>query len=174
MEDLLFELVQFILPSLVVFLTAFYLVRKFLASESQKRLIDVRRAKDEIATPIKLQAYERLVIFMERISPENMVLRLHRNGQFASAFKIEMIRSIQEEYEHNLSQQVYVSNEAWNLVKRAKEEIVELVNNASIVVQPSAPAAELGGKLFELASQRDPLAARHAINQLKGEAKRQM
>lgn len=174
MEDALFQMLQFILPSLVVFLTAYYLVRKFLSSESQRRMVDVRLAKDELITPLRMQAYERLVIFMERISPENMVLRLHRNGQFSSAFKVEMIRSIHEEYEHNLSQQVYVSSEAWNLVRRAKEDLVALVNQAGNEVQASASAADLGNKLFELASKNSPLSTRHAIAQLKSEAKKFM
>jgi len=148
MEDVLFQMVQFILPSLVVFLTAFFLVRKFLDTESERRTVELRNSKDEILTPIKLQAYERLVLFMERISPENAVLRLHRNGQFASAFRIELIRSIQEEYEHNLSQQVYVSNSVWNQVRKAKEDIVAMVGQAGNDVQPSAPSVELGNRLF--------------------------
>lgn len=167
-------MVQFILPSLVVFLTAFYLVRKFLESESQRRVIALKKSKDDVVMPVKLQAYERLVIFMERISPENSVLRLHRNGQFASAFRVELIKSIQEEYEHNLSQQVYVSNAVWALVKNGKEEMINLITRAANEIHPSAPASDLATKLFEYASKLDPVPTKAAIEGLKKEARLHM
>lgn len=78
-------------------------------------------------TPIKLQAYERLTLFLDRISPENLVIRLSKSGQSANQLRHELIQSITSEFNHNISQQVYVSNDCWNMIKAVKEQIISVV-----------------------------------------------
>ena len=81
-----------------------------------------------MVTPIRLQAYERMVLFMERINPESLILRTHQDGLNAKEFHVRLIKSIREEYEHNITQQMYVSVGAWNMVTNAKNNIVKLCN----------------------------------------------
>ena len=113
----LLEILKYVLPSLVVLAAAYYLLKLFLDNEQNKRLSDIKMAGYKIITPIRLQAYERLVLFIERISPESLVMRVHKPELSAMQMQTNLIQTIREEFEHNLSQQVYVSSQAWELVR---------------------------------------------------------
>ena len=100
--DNAFEIVKMILPAGIVFLTTYYLVKNFLDHESRKRVIDVKLANQALITPIRLQAYERVILFLERINPNSMVMRLNKTGSAAN-FQGELLKTIRSEFEHNLS-----------------------------------------------------------------------
>ncbi len=167
--DPFIELLKIIIPSIVVFLTAFYLIKNFLDNESKKRLVNLKIASKELTTPIRLQAYERVVLFLERISPSGLVLRLSRPTLSSRQLHAELISTIRSEFEHNLSQQIYMSNAAWEMVRNAKEEIVKLVNLAAIKIPESAPASELAQLLIESSSRIKSLPTSLAIDYIKKE-----
>jgi hypothetical protein len=110
--DQLFEILKFILPAVIVFLTTYYLVKIFIGQENQKKIIDLKLANQTLLTPIRLQAYERVVLFLERINPSSMVMRTNK-AVTASMFQAELLKTIRSEFEHNLSQQIYMSNKSW-------------------------------------------------------------
>ncbi|NTW31859.1 MAG: hypothetical protein HGB12_04425 [Bacteroidetes bacterium] len=146
----IFEILKYVLPSLVVFVTAYYLLRLFLENEQKKRAVEIKLAGYKIITPIRLQAYERIVLFLERISPESLIMRLHQPGLTALQFQTMLILAIREEIEHNLSQQVYVSSNAWEMVKNAKEDMIKLINTAATKLNDNASSTDLSQKIFEL------------------------
>src|ERR1700741_706539 len=115
--DELFEIVKIILPAGIVFITTYYLVKNFLDHESRKKTLDLKLANQAVITPIRLQAYERVVLFLERINPNSMVMRLNKTGSAAN-FQGELLKTIRNEFEHNLSQQIYMSSKAWESVLR--------------------------------------------------------
>jgi hypothetical protein len=156
MSDIL-EILKYVVPSLVVMATAYYLLRLFFDSEQKKRLADVKMAGYKIITPIRLQAYERLVLFIERISPESLVMRVHKPELSALQFQTSLIVTIRDEFEHNLSQQVYISSQAWELVRSAKEDMIKLVNTAATKLNDNASAIDLGQKIFELSLGGKPV-----------------
>ena len=122
----------------------------------------------KIITPIRLQAYERLILFLERISPESLVMRLHKPELSSLQFQTMLILAIREEFEHNLSQQVYMSSQAWELVRNAKEDLIKLVNTAATKLNDNATATELSQKIFEL-SLSEKLLLKTALEFLKNE-----
>lgn len=167
MTDLL-EILKYVLPSLVVMATAYYLLKLFIDSEQKKRAADLKLAGYKIITPIRLQAYERLVLFIERISPESLLMRVHKAELSSLQFQTTLIISIREEFEHNLSQQVYVSSEAWELIRSAKEDMIKLVNTAASKLNDNATSTDLAQKIFEL-SLGDKLVTKSALEFLKKE-----
>ncbi len=166
--DYTFELVKYILPAGIVFITAYYLVKNFLDHESKKRSIDLKLANQSLITPIRLQAYERVVLFLERINPNSMVMRLNKVGT-ASNFQGELLTTIRSEFEHNLSQQIYMSSRAWEEIVKGKEETIKLINIAGGKVSADASALELAQAVITLSSQLSQLPTKSAIEFIKKE-----
>ena len=82
----------------------------------------------KMVTPLKIQACERLLLFLERSQLPVLVKRVYSPGVTKEVFHISLLQSVEEEFEHNLAQQLYVSNDAWMAVKSAKEELVNQIN----------------------------------------------
>jgi hypothetical protein len=167
----LWEIAKYILPALVVLATAYLLIEKFLENERHHRNMVFKRESQGLTTPVRLQAYERLTIFLERISTGNLVSRTHKSGMSAKLLQAELLKAIRTEYEHNLSQQVYVSPGAWELIKNAKEETIKLVNTAAINVSDEASGVDLGKLILEVSMSVDKMPTQVAIDYLKQEAR---
>jgi sortase (surface protein transpeptidase) len=102
---------------------------------------------------LQLQAYERLIILVERIGLGNIIGRLSANDLSAQQFQSSLIQNIKQEYEYNVSQQLYVSPTAWDAVKNLKEQNIFIINQIAAMLPANAPAAELNKKIAELLSQ---------------------
>ena len=155
MESLL-EVLKYVLPSLVVFATAYLLIKSFFEEESKKfegqlklKQLEIQAIRKTEMGPLKLQAYERIVLFLERISPHSLLPRTQQIGMTASTLQTQLLNDIRSEFEHNLSQQIYVSKEAWIVTKNAKENIVKIINTAKDQISPEAPAFELSKVILE-------------------------
>lgn len=173
MEDSIFEIVKLTLPALLVLAACYTLVKRFLDDEARKRMVDLRQSNQQIITPLRLQAYERLILLLERISPNNLVVRVTRPGIDAAVLQSELIKTIKAEYEHNLSQQIYVSSKAWDLVKNAKEEIIKLVNISASQLSSRSTGNELAQKIIELSGQVQKMPTQVAIDFVKKEISQQ-
>ncbi len=149
MQELL-EILKYTLPSLIVFLSAYFVLKTFLRNEKEKRLSQIKSESQKLITPIRLQAYERIVLFLERITAESLALRTQRQGMTVQQLRGQMIATIRAEFEHNLSQQLYVSPQAWKVVKTARESMTRLINTAADGIDPKAKAFELSKNLLEL------------------------
>jgi len=167
--DPFIELLKIIIPAIIVFLTSFYMIKNFLDNEAKKRLMELKNSSKDLLTPIRLQAYERVVLFLERISPNSLVIRVNRPTLTSRQLHSELIIAIRTEFEHNLSQQIYMSSGAWDMVKNAKEEITKLVNLVSMKVPESAPSNELAQLLLEATSRLSKLPTAMAIEYIKKE-----
>lgn len=130
--------------------------------------------KDNLALPLKLQAYERLVVFLERIKPESLISRVNEPGLHVKDIRLLMVHSIQSEYDHNVSQQIYVSTESWEAVCNAKEQLVNLINSIAEKNDPEAEGKILDRKLLELSLHEKEFPVRTALNILNDEAKKLM
>jgi len=137
------ELLKILIPAGAVFAAAYFLVKRFLDNDQKRREHELKRSAQGLITPLKIQAYERIVIFLERINPNSLVIRVNKNGMNSRQLHNELITAVKTEYEHNLSQQIYVSYGAWELVKNAKEEVIQLINISSSKVAVEANSLEL-------------------------------
>jgi len=148
--EAIIDLLKIILPAGVVFLAAFFLFQKFFKNEQSKREHELKKASLNLTTPQKIQAYERVVIFLERINPNNLVVRVNKNGITARQLHQDLIQAIKSEYEHNISQQIFVSHNTWELVKTSKEEIIKLINISATKVPSDAPGNELAMMILNI------------------------
>ena len=167
----LLEILKYILPSVVVLLASYFAMKAFFDNEQNKRRMDMRSSNQKLVTPLRLTAYERLVMFLERIQPDSMILRIQHPSMTANKLQQDMLSLIRAEFEHNLSQQVYVSNQAWEVIKSAKENTVKIINMAADKVEPDAPSYELGKAILEFIMQANKTPATVAIEFLKNEVR---
>ena len=121
--------------------------------------VDEHREAVKLVTPIRLQAYERMALFLELINPDSLVLRCYQPGMDTKLLQSVMTKNIRDEWEHNLSQQVYVSSEAWNLIRDAKDEMIGVINSAAITIPNDADPTRLASAIFStIATSKVPSA----------------
>ncbi len=166
------EILKYLLPSLVVFLTVWYVLRAMFSAQAEQRRMELALENQKLITPIRLQAYERLVLFLERISPESLLLRVNRPGLTVQQLHQELLAAIRNEYEHNLSQQLYISPAAWEVVRNARGQILKLINTTYEEFKPEDPALDYSKRLFEKLVDIDKLPTQTAIDYLKKEVSR--
>jgi hypothetical protein len=161
----------YFVPALLVVGGMFLLVKRFLDRDYKFHLLDAKRSMHKESMPLKLQAYERLVLFLERISPNHLVVRTHRAGVTASQLHADLLATIRAEFEHNLSQQIYISSAAWEAVRDSKEEMLKLINNAFGSVGQNGSGMQLSAQIFDQIMKEGSIPTQEAIDFLKREAK---
>ena len=172
--ELLLEIVKYTLPALIVFFTAYFLLKTLLDSDQQRRRHELNVSNQKITTPLRLKAYERLVLYLERISPNSILPRTLKAEMTASQLQKLLIRTIREEFEHNLSQQVYISTKAWNATVSAKENMTKMVNMIAARVLADGKnksGAEFAKTMLEAIMDMKENPTSVAIDIVKGEAK---
>ena len=168
--DPVWQFAAYVVPAIIVFLVSFLILKAFLNKEYRLKLIEYRQANMREALPVRLQAYERLTLFLERISLNNLLPRVRKGDMNVAEFRMALVNNIAIEYEHNLSQQVYVSAEAWSIIKAAKEEVISIVNRNAMELPPQIPSIELSKKIInELAEQAEETGVQKGLLQLKNE-----
>ena len=163
------EILKYVIPAAIVFFTVWVIVGKYFASMEKIRKVDQMVENRRIILPLRLQAYERVILFLERISPESLVMRVTQPGLTARQFQTELISSIRAEFEHNISQQIYISAAGWEMVKNARGLSIQLINTAGDKVNPDAPAVNLSSKILDMIMAADKIPTGDAIEFLKKE-----
>lgn len=165
------QLLQIILPSLLTAAVILFLMREFFKAEENRRASEFKKHLANQTIPMKIQAYERMVIFLERLNPNALVLRVNKHNMTNKQLHYALIQTIKQEYEHNISQQLFISNGAWELIKTAKEEIIQLINIAYSKTQPDGSSNELSLTIINIAkSINKKLPHEIALEYLKKEA----
>ena len=146
MKDVLILLIPLAGMLLITYLLLQHFFNKQL-KESEKEFIN-QKAKSYL--PLKIQAYERAILFLERIDPNNLIIRIHKPTMNASKLHLEILKQIREEYNHNMSQQIYISPKSWAELIKGKEETIQIANTAFGQLKNDANAIELSTKIFEI------------------------
>src|SRR5690606_17036079 len=163
---------KILIPASVVLYAAFLMVRSFIQRDINMKKLEIRGKSIETVLPNRLHAYERMTLFLERMSPQNLLVRLNTGGISAKDFQQILLNEVRNEYNHNVSQQVYISEEVWELIRNAKEDLIVSINDAASEVGEGASSLDLSKKIFEktMGKAVDPLA--HALGELKREIQR--
>ncbi|MDR0687698.1 MAG: hypothetical protein LBF55_03300 [Prevotellaceae bacterium] len=164
-------LVASLASGLTLFGAVYMVLRKMLAAESYRRNARLLAAAGEITLPLRLQAYERLLMLLERISLEALVLRLRRPDATNAELHGELIAAVRSEFEHNLSQQIYVSTELWSAIAMAKNSVLARINACAAQLSPGDASIQLAQMLLEWHVNNE-LPTANAILQLKKEVAR--
>jgi hypothetical protein len=147
--EIALDLIKILLPAGAVLYAMYLTVRSFLEKDFEKRMAELKIRNAEQILPVRLQAYERVTLLLERISPSNLIMRMRNSQLNVAQFQELLISSIREEYNHNLSQQVYMSDKSWQLVRQAKEETISLINRVAQNLSPEDPSNTLAKKVIE-------------------------
>lgn len=167
--EIIAEVLKYVVPAILVLLTVKFMndhsARKAAREESQKLRSEV--LKNHL--PLKLSAYERAVLYLERISPENLVPRISTKNKTVARLQAEFLNEIQSEYEHNLVQQLYISFKGWSALVNAKNEMTRIVNLAASELKPDGPGVNLSKKILEKCAEWEDLPTHKAAFALKSD-----
>ncbi len=125
------ESLHYAIPSLVSGVIAIYFFKEYAKSDDGLQKFRLLKEDKKLTTTLRLQAYERMTLFLERISPANLVFRIKAKNDNKQAYELSLIHTIEQEFEHNLAQQIYISNKCWNVISTAKNTTIQLVIDAS-------------------------------------------
>jgi len=153
--EVILEIIKITVPALIVFFTVQSLLTQYLDKQYQLRQLELRRTQQDTTVPLRLQAYERLTLFCERIAIPNLVLRLRSEEATAANLRMAMLVAIQQEFEHNITQQVYVSDQLWQIIQLAQNEVVSVINIVSENVDPKADAQVFSQALFDFLEEKE-------------------
>lgn len=170
--DALIEFGKILIPASVVLYAAYLFMRSFIQKDIDLKKLEIRGKSLETVLPNRLHAYERMTLFLERMSPNNLLVRLNPGNIPARDFHQMLLLEVRNEYNHNVSQQVYISEEVWELIKNAKEDLIVSINDAASEMDEQSGSLDLSKKIFEKSMGKavDPLA--HALTELKREVHR--
>ncbi len=164
------DVLKFTIPAVLVVAAIYVLLKKFFENEERKRYYDFRNNTHKSILPIRLQAYERLALLLERLSVNNLILRVKKPGMSANDLMQSLLAEIRAEFDHNLSQQIYVSHEAWQYVYNGKEALVKLINLSYSSLPQGSSSMDLSKAIFENAMKEDYPATYKALLYIKKEA----
>ncbi|MCY7360808.1 MAG: hypothetical protein LH629_01875 [Ignavibacteria bacterium] len=169
-STVIFNILMITIPSVIVFLAAYFTISSFLEAEREKKRIELQMQNRQSTLPLRLQAYERFVVFLERLSPNNLVFRVHESGMTAREFQTSLLQTIRSEYEHNISQQLYISIIAFQNIHKLKEETVRMINNAANGLPQHALGMDLAKIIMEHMSRIESDPYQNTLFLLKTEA----
>ncbi|QJP35792.1 hypothetical protein F0365_15975 [Nonlabens sp. Ci31] len=165
MQDLIFTLFQTLLPAFLVAVIAYYFLSSYMKNEERRRRYITVRESQVKTLPTRMAAYERLVLFLERIKPASLVVRTKPGNMTKADYEQTLIAAIELEFEHNIAQQVYVSEECWNIIRAAKNTTIQKLRQVSMSDKVSTADGLRQAILNDLMDKRAPSAT--AISFLK-------
>jgi Na+/H+-translocating membrane pyrophosphatase len=167
------EILKYILPSVVVLIATTMIVNKFLVKEIERKQLSIFAQNSDSAMKLRLQAYERLTIFVERMNAKSLISRYYVQQATAQDVQIAMVQGIRAEYEHNLSQQLYVSHEVWQTITTVMEQEITMINRIGASCEMGASATEFIKKISEyIVNTESTIPTDIALETLNKEAKR--
>ena len=169
--DFVLEILKISVSGILVLIATHYLLKNLLMNEERRRHYELKKETSKILNPVRLTAYERFALFLERINPESMILRVKHSGMNAGGLHLALLTCIREEFEHNVSQQIYISPELWSFIKGAKENLTQFINVCASKTGSDMPAIELSKIIIEGYNSIDNQPTKVALDLLKKEVK---
>ena len=165
------EIFKYCIPAICVLLATWLVMHKFYKSEAEKRLWELKRLSQKEISPIRMRAYERLALLLERTTPEHMLIELNLSEMTTLQVQAHLMHTIRQEYDHNLSQQIYISNEVWDLIDNAKQQTIAFVNSIAQQMPPESSTLDYAKTLITAYRSNGETPNDIALQALKNEAK---
>jgi len=132
-SERIIDLILYAIPALITGIIAYYFFKEHTKNEDGRRRFLLHKDIQVTALPLRLQAYERMTLFLERISPNNLLVRVVPKSSNKEDYEALLVSTIEQEYDHNLTQQIYMSDECWNITTAAKNATIQLIRKASLL-----------------------------------------
>jgi hypothetical protein len=165
------EILKYCVPALCVLLATWLVMHKFYKSEAEKRLWELKRLSQKEISPLRMRAYERLSLLLERTTPEHLLIELNLGEMTILEVQQHLMRTIRLEYDHNLSQQVYVSDQVWDTIIAAREQMVAFINTMAQQMPPESTALDFAKVLITAYRSNGQTANDQAMQMLRTEAR---
>jgi hypothetical protein len=121
------ELLSYTIPAVATGLVAYYFFLNHTKNEERKMKLGILKENQKHSLPIRLQAYERMTLFLERINPAKLLLRVTSINDDKDAYSKSLINTVEQEFEHNLAQQIYISEKCWNVIIASKNATTHII-----------------------------------------------
>ncbi|MCI4670126.1 MAG: hypothetical protein MRZ79_18460 [Bacteroidia bacterium] len=167
--EIIAEVLKYAVPGILILIGVRLVMDRQTKNLEQESKFKLRAEVMKDHLPLKLAAYERAVLFLERITPEQLIMRELGSGLNVAQYRASLIREIRQEYEHNIAQQVYIHPQAWDELTEAKNQIIQLILEESEKLPPEGHGKELAGKLLSGYQELEIKRPRNAIMMLKGD-----
>lgn len=167
--DTIVEVLIMVLPAGLVIYGMYLIAVSFLKNERDNKLIALKTKNTETVLPIRLQAGERLCLLLERVTPNNLIRRVNTGNYSAKELHQLLLAEVRDEFNHNLSQQIYFSDETWESVKNAIEQVITMINRASQDLNEEARGIDLNKRIFQLYLERKNDSISVALKNIKSE-----
>ncbi len=165
------EILKYVLPSLVVLLTASAVMIVQMRAETARQMVTLKREQAKNVMPLRLRSYERLALLLDRTVPETMLLNMNLPEMNCLELQTALLTQIRQEYDHNAAQQIYVSNELWNLIRASKESLLHLVNVCAQNFKQEESALKLAETLIKTYNYTPDTPTELAMKRLKQEVR---
>lgn len=163
----IFEVILYAVPALITGMIAYYFFKEHTKNEDGRRRFLLHKDIQVNTLPIRLQAYERMALFLERITPSKLLIRVSPISSDEDTYESLLVATIEQEFEHNLSQQIYVSDECWNIIVAAKNATIQLIRKAGLLEKTGTADKLREVILTEMMEKRAPSDA--ALSFIKNE-----
>ena len=171
MEEFL-NIVMGVVPAVVVGVVAYMLINRFLEAEKEKHVMEIRRESVKFSIPVKMQAYARIILLLERLDPVKSVNRVIKPGMTSRDLQKTVLADIRNEFEHNITQQLYVSKTTWEEVKKAKDESMKILAITITRTPDQGDAIEYTKVLIQVLAEVNASPTLAAIEVVRHEAKK--
>lgn len=158
----------------MIYSTAKDLIKKKPSKEPGEPATSNNNSNSSTILPLQLQAYERMALYVERISPQSLISRIYQPGMTTVDMQLAMVQQIKAEYDHNVTQQIYVSTQTWDAIKTLKEQTISVINQVAATLPPDAPAMELNKQLLEVFAEAGASPSELVAQIINTEAKKLM
>lgn len=125
------ELLSYTLPAIVTGLVAYNFFNLHIKNDGERRHYLLNKDAKKNALPLRLQAYERMSLYLERINPTKLLIRISPISNDKNDYENLVISQIEQEFEHNLTQQIYMSDECWTIIVTAKNATIQMIRKAN-------------------------------------------
>lgn len=166
------EILKYCIPAICVLLATWLVMYKFYKSETEKRLWELKRLSQKEISPLRMRAYERLALLLERTTPEHMLVDINLAEMTPLQVQAHLMQTIRQEFDHNLSQQIYVSDEVWNLIENAKQQTIAFVNSIAQQLPANSTALDYAKTLITAYRNNGDTPNEIALQALKDEVKK--
>lgn len=155
-SERIIDLFMFALPTLFTGMIAYYFFKEHTKNEDGRRRFLLHKDMQVNAMPLRLQAYERMALFLERITPSKLLVRMSPSSSNKEDYENLLIAAIEQEFDHNLSQQIYLSDDCWNIITAAKNATIQLIRKASLLEKTNTANKLREVILTEMMEKRAP------------------
>jgi len=150
------KFLSYVIPAIITGGVAYFFFKEHVKNEKERRMFELRKERQSTSLPIRLQAYERMTLFLERISPAKLLIRVKPSGDDKVAYQSKLVNAIETEFEHNLAQQIYLTGQCWNVILAAKNTTMHQIRTATADTTIENAKGLQEHILKELASKEPP------------------